>query len=162
MPSLSGGQSLPPIAPDSCGRGIRAEFLISNRSPTSGPKLVGGFHLPSAVCPPSVFGETPSDRVLAEATSARRPRRARLHDTQSTSRGPKLVGRFRLPSNVSPPSGRLPHLRATFGVPSGPFAANLAARSADLSAFRPPSQFDVGLLSYGMAPLPRPVRCALW
>jgi len=25
--------------------------------------LVGGFHLPSAVCPPSVFGETPSDRV---------------------------------------------------------------------------------------------------
>jgi hypothetical protein len=28
--------------------------------------LVGGFHLPSAVCPPSVFGETPSDGVWQE------------------------------------------------------------------------------------------------
>ncbi len=27
------------------------------------PKLVGRFHLPSAVCPPSVFGETPAGRV---------------------------------------------------------------------------------------------------
>jgi hypothetical protein len=66
VPLCGGGQSLPPIAPDSCGRGIGAEFLISNRSPTRGPKLVGGFHLPSAVCPPSVFGETPSGTVWQE------------------------------------------------------------------------------------------------
>jgi len=31
-----------------------------------GPKLVGGFHLPSAVCPPSVFGELSSDSVWQE------------------------------------------------------------------------------------------------
>ena len=57
--------------PRSCaGRGLRlladatrARFLIPNRSPMRWPKLVGGFHLPSAVCPPSVFGETPSGRV---------------------------------------------------------------------------------------------------
>jgi hypothetical protein len=52
------------------GRGLRllanatrARFLMPNRSPMRWPKLVGGFHLPSAVCPPSVFGETPSGRV---------------------------------------------------------------------------------------------------
>ena len=28
--------------------------------------MVGGFHLPSAVCPPSVFGETPSGTVWQE------------------------------------------------------------------------------------------------
>ena len=60
-----------------------------------------------------------------------------------------MVGGFRLPSDVCPPSGRLLHLRGTFGAPSGPFAANLAASSASLSAFRPPSRFDAGLLGYG-------------
>jgi len=73
VPSYGGGQSLPPIAPDSCGRGIGAEFLISNRSPMRGPKLVGGFHLPSAVCPPSVFGETPADRNWQEPRALDEP-----------------------------------------------------------------------------------------
>jgi hypothetical protein len=48
---------------------------------------------------------------------------------------------------------RLPGAFSTFEAPSehppGPFAANLAASSASLSAFRPPSRFDAGLLGYG-------------
>ena len=118
---------------------LRLRFLMPNRSPTRWPKVVGRFHLPSAVCPPSVFGETPSGRVWQQLEALVRARRAKLHDTQSTSRGPKLVGGFRLPTDVRPPSGRLLHLRATLGARSGLSAANLAARSASLSAFRQPS-----------------------
>jgi hypothetical protein len=32
---------------------------MPNRSPTRWPKLVGGFHLPSAVCPPSEISGKP-------------------------------------------------------------------------------------------------------
>jgi hypothetical protein len=109
-----GGQSSPPIGPDDCHHGLDAGVLTSNRSPMRWPELVGRFHLPSAVCPPSVFGETPSGRVLQELESAGRARRANLHDTQSPSRGPKLVGGFHLPSDVCPPSERLLHVRSTF------------------------------------------------
>src|SRR5438093_229686 len=45
------------------------KFLMPNRSPTRCPKLVGGLHLPSAVCPPSgarfylpTVADPPSDR----------------------------------------------------------------------------------------------------
>src|SRR5260370_8937851 len=58
---------------------------------------------------------------LAGARSAGRVRRAKLHDTQSTSRRPKLVGGIRLPSDVCPPSGPLLHLRPPLRPPSGPF-----------------------------------------
>jgi hypothetical protein len=60
-----------------------------------------------------------------------------------------LVGGFRLPSDVCPPSGRLLHLRGTFGAPSGPLRGELGRKLSVLSAFRPPSRFDAGLLGYG-------------
>src|ERR1700682_5754464 len=65
-PACRGGQSSPPIGTDDCHHGLVVTVLISNRSPMRWPKLVGRLHLPSAVCPPSVFGETPSGGVWQE------------------------------------------------------------------------------------------------
>ncbi len=66
VPACRGGQSPPPIGTDDCHHGLVVAVLISNRSPMRWSKSVGRFHLPSAVCPPSVFGETPSGRVGQE------------------------------------------------------------------------------------------------
>jgi hypothetical protein len=131
VPSCGGGQSLSPIARDSCGRGVGAEFLISNKSPMRGSKLVGGFHLPSAVCPPSVFGATPSDRVWQEPRALDGPgaQSVMTHNPHRGGRNWSVGSAFRptfvrLPaafSTFAPPSGHPPALRHELGhTLSGP------------------------------------------
>src|SRR5258708_9475387 len=67
---------MPPVAPEGCGRGIGAEFLMSNKSPMRGPKSFGGFHLPTVAVPPSdrrrsIFvdrlGSSPGDLAMWSA-----------------------------------------------------------------------------------------------
>jgi hypothetical protein len=158
VPSCGGGQSLPPIAPDSCGRGIGTEFLISNRSPTRGPKLVGVFHLPSAVCPPSVFGETSSDRVWQELEALDGPggQSFMTHNPHRGGRNWSVASAFR------PTFVHLPSAFSTFGAPSGVFAENLATPSG--GRLRLPSAFSVrpGPPCPRDDALPRPVNCALF
>src|ERR1700676_4328770 len=109
---------------------------MPNRSPMRCLKLVGGFHLPSTVCAPSVFGETPLGRICHELEALDGPvaQSFMTHNPHREARNWLVAWAFR-PTFVRLPR-RLLHLRATFGAPSGPFAANLTARSASLSAFR--------------------------
>ena len=61
------------VAAVKCGKNRQVELreiLMPNKSPMRWPKSVGGFHLPSAVCPPSVFGRTAP--CSAEALEGRR------------------------------------------------------------------------------------------
>jgi hypothetical protein len=61
--------------------------------------LVGGFHLPSAVCPPSVFGDVPSDRVWQEPRALDGPG-AKSFMTHNPHPGAE-IGRL-LPTSVRP------------------------------------------------------------
>src|SRR5258708_28405025 len=88
------------------------------------PKSFAGFHLPSAVCPPSEFGPTLDRSSLAGAivtsdgdvgrtqapvegegeTAAAYDCVRFLMPSRSPMRWPKLVGGFHLPSALCPPS----------------------------------------------------------
>jgi hypothetical protein len=130
-----GGQSPPPIGTDDCHHGLVAAVLISNRSPMRWPKLVGRFHLPSAVCPPSVFGETPSDGVWQEPRALDGPG-AQSFMTHNPHRGGR---NWSVPSAFRPTFVRLPSAFSTFGAPSGAFSRELGRKFTTFSAFRTPS-----------------------
>ncbi len=113
VPACRGGQTPTPIGSDDCHHGLVVAVLISNRSPMRWPKLVGRFHLPSAVCPPSVFGETPSDRLLAglEALDAPGAQSFMTHNPHRGGRNWSVASAFR------PTFVRLPDAFSTFGPP---------------------------------------------
>lgn len=79
-----------PAAANRCG----TKFLMSNRSPTRWPKLVGRFHLPSAVCPPSeiawrlsVWRQLPFQKASADRRGGLNCRVQNLVSQTSTARG---------------------------------------------------------------------------
>src|SRR5258708_39966428 len=100
-----------------------------------GPKLVGGFHLPSAVCPPSVFGETPSGSVWQEVEALDRPG-AQSFMTHNPHRG---GGNWSVASAFRPTFVRLLHLRSTFRCLRGELGRMFTTRPRHPPAFRPPS-----------------------
>jgi len=116
---------------------------MPNRSPMRCLKLVGGFHLPSTVCPPSVFGETPLGRVCQELEALDGPgaQSFMTHNPHREARNWSVASAFR-PTFV--------RLRGAFGpLPEHPLAPSPRTwphALAALAAFRPSSQFEVSLL----------------
>ena len=106
------------------------------------PKLVGRFHLPSAVCPPSVFGETPSGKVWQELEALDGPG-AQSFMTHNPHRGAR---NWSVASAFRPTFVRLPCAFSTLGPTFRPFRRELGRTlSVPLRlppAFRPPLQIE--------------------
>jgi len=157
VPACRGGQSPPPIGNGGRSRRIGVEMLISNRSPMRWPKLVDRFHLPSAVCPPSVFGATPSGRVWQELEALDGPgaQNFMTHNPHRGGRNWSAGFAFR------PTFVRLPAAFSTFAPPS---EHPLALRRELSGPLRLPSAFAVrrGPPCLRDDALPRPLTCALF